>query len=209
MVSGKRGKAMTDLRGHPDRLSACGSPLTTHRSPVTTHQSPLTVHHSRAFTLIEVMIVLVIMGLLAGLVSAVVRPGERDTLRLEAERLAQLLDLAAAESRFTAKVIGWTADASGYQFWRFRDGAGWMEIRDHDLLRKRALPSGVTIADLRIENGRPRDNMRIEFTPSGALFTFSMKVALGAEQYTVAANPAGMIRAAPGNGASDGSIAPR
>ena len=208
MVRSKWGKAISNSHKCPNRLAACGLPLTAHLSLLTRHRLPLTAHPPvQGFTLIEVMVVLVIMGMLAGLVSVVVRPGERDTLRTEAERLAQLLDLASAESRFTAKVIAWTADAAGYQFWRFRDDAGWTEIRDHDQLRKRALPPGVTIADLRVENGRPRDKMRIEVTPTGPTYTFSLRMALGAEQYRVAATPAGLIRAAAGVGVGDGSVA--
>ena len=55
----------------------------------------------RGFTLIEVLVVLLIMGLFVGMVSAIVRPDDSALLRVEAERLAQLLDLAAAESRLT------------------------------------------------------------------------------------------------------------
>ena len=54
------------------------------------------------FTLIELLVVLLIMGLLAGMVSAIVRPDDRGLVRLEAERLALLLDLAATQSRLTA-----------------------------------------------------------------------------------------------------------
>ena len=53
----------------------------------------------RGYTLLEVLIVMLIMGLLLGLVSAIARPDERSLLHLEAERLAQLLNLAAAAAR--------------------------------------------------------------------------------------------------------------
>ncbi|MGH8694384.1 MAG: prepilin-type N-terminal cleavage/methylation domain-containing protein, partial [Burkholderiales bacterium] len=53
----------------------------------------------RGFTLIELLVVLLIMGLFAGLVSTLTRPDDRALLRVEAERLAQLLDLAAMQSR--------------------------------------------------------------------------------------------------------------
>jgi general secretion pathway protein H len=161
------------------------------------------------FTLVEVLVVLLIMGLVVGMVSAVVRPDERSLLRVEAERLARLLDLAAAESRYTAKSIGWTAAATGYRFWRFRDDTGWLEIRDSDVLRARTLPPGMTISDLRIDTVRRRDGMRLEFYPAGPLYAFTIEMSLGTERYTVAASPVGIVRAVPGGGKPNGEIALR
>jgi general secretion pathway protein H len=155
------------------------------------------------------MVVMLIMGLLVGLITVVVRPDERSLLRVEAERLASLLDLATAESRFTAKSIGWTADAAGYRFWRFGDATGWLEIRDSDILRARALPQGMTISDLRVESMQRRDAMRLEFYPSGNIYAFSIEMSLGAERYTVAASPLGIVRALPGSGRPHGEIALR
>jgi general secretion pathway protein H len=102
------------------------------------------------FTLIELLVVLLIMGLLAGLVGTLVRPDERALLRVEADRLAQLLELAADESRLTGKPLAWTQDATRYQFWRWRGDAGWMEARE-EALRPRSLPPGMAVSGPRIE----------------------------------------------------------
>jgi type II secretion system protein H len=74
---------------------------------------PPAAPNDRGFTLIEVLVVLMIIGLFVGLVSAITRPDDRAVLRLEAERLSQLLDFAAAEAQLTGKSIAWTADESG------------------------------------------------------------------------------------------------
>ena len=164
---------------------------------------------SRGFTLIEMLVVLLIMGLFVGLVSIIARPDDRALLRVEAERLAQLLELAAAESRLTGKSIAWTADAPGYRFWRFREDAGWTQIRDSDSLRARSLPQGVTISGLRVENMRPQGAMRLEFTPYGPTFSFNVEMSLGAERYAVAASPIGEVRVLPGEGKTNGEMALR
>ena len=65
---------------------------------------------SRGFTLIEMLVVLMIMGLFIGLVSTITRPDDRAVLQLEAERLSQLLDFAASEAQLSGKSIAWTAD---------------------------------------------------------------------------------------------------
>ena len=167
-----------------------------------------TASRPRGFTLIELLVVLMIMGLLVGLVASIARPDERSLLRLEAERLAQLLDLAMDESRFTGTSIAWTADEPGYRFWRMaRNGndnlqtaAQWQEIRDSDLLRARTLPEGMRIAQLQVENTPARGPMRLEFSPNGLVLSFRIDLSIGTEHYTVLANPVGEIRVTPGAG---------
>jgi len=179
-------------------------------SHLTPHASLRTRRVRRGFTLIEVLVVLLIMGLFVGLVSAVVRPDDRGLLRLEAERLAQLLDLAATESRLTGKSIAWTADGTGYRFWQmtgdargFENGpAQWSEIRDSDLLRARTLPQGMMISGLQVENQPARGVMRLEFAPYGATLAFAVDLSLGAARYSVAASPIGEVRVLPGAGKS-------
>jgi general secretion pathway protein H len=148
----------------------------------------------RGFTLIEVLVVLLIMGLLAGLVSAVVRPDDRALLRLEAERLAQLLDLAAAEARYTGRSIAWIADGPAYRFWRRTGEAEWSEVRGDHLLRARTLPQGMQISRLQVENAPAQGAMRLAFEPHGPAHAFSIELSLGAERAGVAASPVGELR---------------
>ena len=164
---------------------------------------------SRGFTLIEMLVVLMIMGLFVGLVSTITRPDDRAVLRLEAERLSQLLDFAATEARLTGKSIAWTADESGYRFWRASENAAWAEIRDSELLRARTLPQGVTVSGFRVENMRPQSPMRLEFTPQGSSLAFTIGVSIGAELYTVTGSPVGEVRVVPGEGSSNGEVALR
>jgi general secretion pathway protein H len=164
---------------------------------------------SRGFTLIEMLVVLMIMGLFVGLVSAITRPDDRAVLRLEAERLSQLLDFAATEARLTGKSIAWTADESGYRFWRAGDDATWSEIRDSELLRARTLPQGVTVSGFRVENMRPQGPMRLEFSPQGSSLAFSIGMSIGAERYAVTGSPVGDVRVAPGEARTDGEVALR
>jgi general secretion pathway protein H len=161
----------------------------------------------RGFTLIEMLMVLMIMGLFVGLVSAITRPDDRAVLRLEAERLSQLLDFAAAEAQLTGKSIAWTADASGYRFWRAEDDTNWSEIRDSELLRARTLPLGIAIFGFRVENMRPQGAIRLEFAPEGSSLAFTIGLSLGAERYLVAGSPVGDVRALPDDGNFNGSVA--
>jgi general secretion pathway protein H len=150
------------------------------------------ISRARGFTLIELLVVLLVMGLCAGLIVAISRPDDGMRLRVEAERLAQLLDLAAVESRFTGKAVAWTAEGAQYRFWRWRDDAGWSEARD-DSLRARSLPAGMAISELQVEGIRPPEGMRLEFGPYGSL-AYDFQMSLGTARYAVVASPLGEVR---------------
>ncbi|MBI2319602.1 MAG: GspH/FimT family pseudopilin [Betaproteobacteria bacterium] len=166
------------------------------------------IEKERGFTLLEMLVVVMIMGLFIGLVATIAQPDERGLLRIEAERLAQLLDLCAEEARLTARPIAWTSDGPGYRFWRFAEPSGWSEIRDNDTLRARVLPQGMAILGLRVENMRPRGGMRLEFTPHGEMLSFSIEMSLGAERYDVAGSPMGEVRVVRSGASANEGMAP-
>jgi general secretion pathway protein H len=159
------------------------------------------------FTLIEMMVVLVIIGIFVGLVSSITQPDERAMLRVEAQRLAQLLDLASMQARLGGRPIAWTADGPGYRFWRFSEDTYWSEILDDDSLRARLLPRGMVIAAMRIENLRPPEHMRLEFSPYGAASAFRIELALGTARSTVAGSPLGDVRILPDQEKENGELA--
>lgn len=161
------------------------------------------------FTLIEMLVVLLIMGIFVGLVSSIAKPDDRALVRVEARRLAQLLDLAALQSRLTGKSIAWTADGPGYRFWRFSEESYWSEIRDDDTLSARALPHGMTISGMRGENMRPSERMRLEFNPYAQPPSFSVEISLGTAHDTVAGSPIGEVRVVVAQGEANGDIARR
>lgn len=161
------------------------------------------------FTLIEVLIVMLIMGLLIGLVSTILRPDDRALLRIEAERLAQLLDLAATESRLSGQIMAWTADGPGYRFWRKTGENGWSEILDNDLLRARKLPPAMLIAGVSIEHAPAGGVMRVEFSPYGLSFSYAIEISMGVARCTVAASPIGDVRVISDDGQSTCGSMPR
>ena len=163
---------------------------------ITVTGHPATRSHQRGYTLVEMLVVLMIMGLLIGTISAIARPSSKDTLQLEAQRLAQLLNLAAAESRASGKSVRWTSEGPGYRFLRWQNDKGWSEIGDNDLLRPRVLPSGMTINSLRVENVRRQGLMQIEFTPHGLPLAYTIELASGDKRHAVFASPVGEAQAA-------------
>lgn len=62
---------------------------------------------SRGFTLLELLLVLGVVALAAGLVSLALPDGDRGRLEEEAERLAALLETARAEARVAGAPVWW------------------------------------------------------------------------------------------------------
>jgi general secretion pathway protein H len=73
---------------------------------------------SGGFTLIELMVVVMLAAVAAGVASLALRDGTQDRLEREATRLAALLETARAEARAAALPVVWrpTPEAAGQPF---------------------------------------------------------------------------------------------
>ncbi|KAE9651228.1 type II secretion system protein GspH [Pseudomonas sp. PB105] len=90
------------------------------------------------FTLIELMVVLVIIGIASAAISLSIKPDPLHLLRKDAERLSQLLQVAQAEARADGRPITWRADAKGFRFnRRSEDGMGMEAFKGDAQLRPR------------------------------------------------------------------------
>src|SRR3954465_9633083 len=72
---------------------------------------------ARGYTLLELLIVIAIIGIAAGVVSLSGRGNENRRLPEEGDRLAALFRMAQSEARVGGRPIRWRADLSGYRFW--------------------------------------------------------------------------------------------
>ncbi|ARP94373.1 GspH/FimT family pseudopilin [Bordetella genomosp. 13] len=72
----------------------------------------------RGFTLVEVLVVLVIIGIGASMVSLAAFSGPDRRLRSDAERLVDAFSAAQSEARGDGRTIRWRADDGGWYFER-------------------------------------------------------------------------------------------
>jgi general secretion pathway protein H len=93
-------------------------------------------HLERGFTLLEMLVALVIVGMLAGLAMVSVNEGSRG-LRFEAQRLAQLMILAREEAMLRGAPIRMETDERGLRFLVLREQR-WQPLLDDGDLRPRA-----------------------------------------------------------------------
>jgi type II secretion system protein H len=100
---------------------------------------------SRGFTLIEIMIVVVIIGVISAAVLLSVNLTGRDKdLDKESDRLLTLVNYAREQAEMQTREFGVVVHDDGYQFVAYDTRRGlWREIYEDEVLRQRKLPEGL------------------------------------------------------------------
>lgn len=98
-------------------------------------------------TLIEMMVVLVIVALMAGLAISGLTPGSAQRkLSGAADVLVQRLALASDEAMVTGRPYGFAARSGGYGFVIWQADAGWLPVVDGPLAAGAELADGMQLA---------------------------------------------------------------
>jgi type II secretion system protein H len=100
------------------------------------------------FTLAEVLVVLIVIGLAAALVYARYDGDPRGELEREGRRLGAAIEHAALLAQWHNETLGVSAAGGSYRFWR-RDasnGDEWRALSGDDVLAARTLPNSLAAA---------------------------------------------------------------
>ena len=112
------------------------------------------------YTLVELLVVLVVLGVMLGLVSLSIVPDPRAKLQRDAERLETLFALAAEEAQLTSRPIAWRGDENGYAFFR-REQDQWVPFEGDAQFKPRAwdlTPLRITLAASDVARWATRGN---------------------------------------------------
>ena len=100
---------------------------------------------AQGFTLIEMMLVIVLIGLMASVVQYSAGGDQQEALLKKTSlRFAAVFDVAAEYSMLNNVELGLYVDKTSYQFLAY-DGTRWTDVGDNDLLVTTPLPEGVKI----------------------------------------------------------------
>lgn len=145
-------------------------------------------HKNGGFTLIEIMVVLVLVGLLAAL--AVFTMGgnsQQRELQNEVRELYLLMQTASDQAVLNNRELGLLFEETGYQFVSYNDETGDWEVSGERIFRPRDFPEWL-VATRFIENDAPRlasaeDKLRpdVVFFSSGETTPFEVEFTVGSE----------------------------
>jgi general secretion pathway protein H len=93
---------------------------------------------ARGFTLLELLVVLVIVGITMGFITLKAMPDQQQRLQNEAQRLALLMQLARDEAILRNRPIAFESGSQGYRF-LVREENTWQQLND-EMLRPRDYP---------------------------------------------------------------------
>lgn len=145
-----------------------------------------------AFTLLELLVVLVIVGIMLGAIALNAVPGDKQLVQNEAQRIALLLQLARDEAIVRNRPVAFEADASQYRF-LIRQNDSWQALTEDAILRERAFKRGPLELSIRpaVKEGLP---LRIVFGREPVDKVFVLTLALNGQSASVRADGIGHFK---------------
>ena len=148
------------------------------------------VRASRGFTLVEVMVVMVIVGIILGMVTLNAIPSPRQNLQSEAQRLALLLQLARDEAIVRNRLVTFEANSERYRF-LVRNENRWDVVTGDDLLRERSFKYAPLTLLLDPPGQGSAETLRITFGREPVDKPFILTLATGEDRVSVRADGIG------------------
>lgn len=157
---------------------------------VTYQTRSLTRFHNSGFTLLELLVVLVIMGIMLGAVSLNAVQSVHQKLQADAQRISLLLQLAREEAIVRNRQTAFEVFEQGYQFLVLNENK-WEKITDLDTLRGRQFSFPETRVSILSQDTVSADKLRIVFGREPVSRPFKLILRVGSDQVVVNADGVG------------------
>ena len=132
------------------------------------------------FTLAEVLVVLLVIGIAAGFAYARFESDPRHDVEREARRFAMALEHAAALAQWRSQTLGVSAGGAGYRFWRrttSTEGDQWLALNDDEILAPRALPESLVAVARQYAGNSVAADAILPLAASGRNEPYSIEIA--------------------------------
>jgi type II secretion system protein H len=144
----------------------------------------------RGFTLLEILVVVAIIAIGAGVAVLASTSDDRGVATREAKRLAGAVEHASARAQWRSETLGVSADGSGWRFWRRSSETNrWVPITDDDVLVAHAVPEGITVIPLSFAGQALPSDAIVPLRASGHNEPFAFVVRSQASRIVLAADP--------------------
>jgi general secretion pathway protein H len=145
------------------------------------------------FTLLEILVVVAILGLAAGVAVATLDRDERGTLERESRRFAGALEYAALRAQLRHETLGVSASASdagsGWRFWRRAPDGRWQALSNDMPLAPHALPPSLGVVPLHYAGRALPPDAIVPLRASGRNEPFAFGLSSESFESTVGADP--------------------
>jgi general secretion pathway protein H len=155
------------------------------------------------FTLIEMLVVLVIIGIVVAMIGVNLAPDPRQALQNEAQRIALLLQQARDEAMTSGTRIAFSAEKQEFRFWQKpastaektgETAKAWEPHADQELYKPRRLAGTIRVEEMRINQQAVDSHVqKIVFTPSGMTLPFRITLSDGPLRIAISGNAIGQI----------------
>ena len=182
-------------------MASRGAPVsipTSARGTCSAVADPVTASRRAGFTLLEILVVLVILSIAAGVAIVALGSDSRATLRREAQRFGGALEYAASRAQMRNETLGVDAAGRTVRFWRRDAEAGtWSMLSDDDVLAARALPEPLQLSPS-LYAGRPlAPNTIVPLRPSGRNEPATFALTSDDAQIAIALDPLNRVAVGP------------
>jgi general secretion pathway protein H len=153
---------------------------------------------SAGFTLIEILVVVLILAIAAGVAVATIGNDERGVVRREAQRFGGALEYAARRAQWRNETLGVNAAGREIRFWRRNDdGTTWTLVRDDDVIAPRTVPESIEVTAVTYAGRRLAPNVIVPLRPSGRNEPSTFALTASANEVDVALDPLNRVTISP------------